>query len=155
MAAQKGRVQSSTVGATTNAGESEGRVKEIPATVGETGVAQPSSSHTAPAAISGATPSLWDPLFNPMAFIEKTLNIVGDMSSLAAVSTDELRRRSLGQELKGLLLNYLLSSRQEQEAMEAKRRMEVVDKNLASIEAEYTAVKEKLGKELEGLKSGP
>ncbi|MCI57569.1 hypothetical protein A2U01_0078820, partial [Trifolium medium] len=37
------------------------------------------------------------------------------MSSLTANSTDELRRRSLGHELKGLLLNYLLSSRQEQE----------------------------------------
>ncbi|MCI68047.1 hypothetical protein A2U01_0089306, partial [Trifolium medium] len=82
-----------------------------------------------------------DPLFNPMAFIEKELHMVGDVSSFAATSTEELRQRSLGHELKGLLLNYLLSSRQEQDVMEAKWKMEIVDKNLASIEGEYTSVK--------------
>ncbi|MCI59691.1 hypothetical protein A2U01_0080946, partial [Trifolium medium] len=56
-------------------------------------------------------------------------------------------------ELKGLLLNYLLSSRQEQEVMEAKMKMEIFYKNLASIEGEYTSVKEKLTKEMEDLKT--
>ncbi|MCI79153.1 hypothetical protein A2U01_0100424, partial [Trifolium medium] len=68
-----------------------------------------------------------------MAFIEKELHMVGDFSSFASTSTEELQQKSLGHELKGLLLNYLLSSRQE-----------IVDKNLASIEGEYTSVKEKL-----------
>ncbi|MCI48438.1 hypothetical protein A2U01_0069681, partial [Trifolium medium] len=64
-----------------------------------------------------------------MEFIEKELNMVGDVSRFAAASTEELRRRSLGHELKGLLLNYLLPSRQEQEVLEAKKKMEVVDQN--------------------------
>ncbi|MCI63008.1 hypothetical protein A2U01_0084265, partial [Trifolium medium] len=44
------------------------------------GVAQPSSSYTAPAATSSAAPSLWDLLFNPMEFIERELNMVGNIS---------------------------------------------------------------------------
>ncbi|MCI56646.1 hypothetical protein A2U01_0077897, partial [Trifolium medium] len=89
--------------------------KNIPAADVGLGVIQPSSSQTAHAATSSAAHSLWDPMFNPMAFIERELNMVGDLSRFAAASTDELRRKSLGHELKGLLLNYLLSSRQEQE----------------------------------------
>ncbi|MCI62005.1 hypothetical protein A2U01_0083262, partial [Trifolium medium] len=46
----------------------------------------------------------------------------------------DLQRMSLGHELKGLLLNYVLSARQEHEVLEAKRKMKVVDKDLASIE---------------------
>ncbi|MCI00790.1 hypothetical protein A2U01_0021812, partial [Trifolium medium] len=98
------------------------------------GVAQPSSSHTAPVTDFGAAPSLWDPLFNPMEFIENEINMVGDISRFSAASTEELRKKSLGYELKGLLLNYLLSSRQEQEVLEAKNKMKVVDENLDSIE---------------------
>ncbi|MCI92337.1 hypothetical protein A2U01_0113633, partial [Trifolium medium] len=41
---------------------------------------------------------------------------------------------SLGHELKGMLLNYVLSTRQEHEVLEAKRKMELVDKDLASID---------------------
>ncbi|MCI41421.1 hypothetical protein A2U01_0062654, partial [Trifolium medium] len=56
-------------------------------------------------------------------------------------------------ELKGLLLNYLLSSSQEQELLEAKNKMAVIDTNLASIEEKYTVTKEKLSKEIEALKA--
>ncbi|MCI53542.1 hypothetical protein A2U01_0074789, partial [Trifolium medium] len=73
----------------------------IPAADKGVNVVQSSSSQTAPATASGTAPSLWDPLFNPMAFIEKELHMVDDVSSFAATSTEELRQ---------------LSSRQEQEA---------------------------------------
>ncbi|MCI61118.1 hypothetical protein A2U01_0082374, partial [Trifolium medium] len=82
---------------------------------------------------------------NPMEFIENVVNIMGDLSSFGGVSTEELQRRSLGHVLKGLLLTYLMSSRQEQEVTEVKNKMKVVDENLAGIEKEYAATKEKLG----------
>ncbi|MCI94265.1 hypothetical protein A2U01_0115563, partial [Trifolium medium] len=41
--------------------------------------------------------------------------MVGDASRFAATSFDDLRRMSLGHELKGMLLNYVLSARQEHE----------------------------------------
>ncbi|MCI65348.1 hypothetical protein A2U01_0086606, partial [Trifolium medium] len=74
--------------------------------------------------------------------------MVGDTSRFAATSSNDLRRMLLGHELKGLLLNYVLSARQVHEVLEAKRKMKVVDKNLASIEERYTATKEKMSKEL-------
>ncbi|MCI56484.1 hypothetical protein A2U01_0077735, partial [Trifolium medium] len=66
-----------------------------------TAAPRPSSSHTAPAAPQGDSPSVWDPLLNPMEFIDKAVNIMGDISSLASVSTEELQRRYLGHGLKG------------------------------------------------------
>jgi hypothetical protein len=41
---------------------------------------------------------------------------------------------SLGHELKGLLLNYALATRQRQELAAAHDKMALVDKNLATIE---------------------
>ncbi|MCI61404.1 hypothetical protein A2U01_0082661, partial [Trifolium medium] len=79
--------------------------------------------------------------------------MVGDITRFAAASTEDLRKQSLGYELKGLLFNYLLSSRQEQVVLEAKNKMAVIDTNLASIEEKYTATKEKLSKEIEALKA--
>ncbi|MCI64684.1 hypothetical protein A2U01_0085942, partial [Trifolium medium] len=55
--------------------------------------------------IPAITPSFWDPLFNPVEFIERQLCMVGDTSRFAATSSDDLRRMSLGHELKGMLLN--------------------------------------------------
>ncbi|MCI78614.1 hypothetical protein A2U01_0099885, partial [Trifolium medium] len=75
--------------------------RHIPAADKDVNVVPPSSSQTAPTTASGFAPSLWDPLFNPMAFIEKELHMVGDVSSFAATSTEELRQKSLGHELKG------------------------------------------------------
>ncbi|MCI44296.1 hypothetical protein A2U01_0065535, partial [Trifolium medium] len=45
--------------------------------------------------------SFWDPLFDPVEFIEKHLDLVGDSSGFSATSSDDLRRMSLGHELKG------------------------------------------------------
>ncbi|MCI67560.1 hypothetical protein A2U01_0088819, partial [Trifolium medium] len=56
-------------GATAAVDELEGGNKDTPAADDGAGVAQPSSSQTAPASTPGAAPSLWDPLFNPMEFI--------------------------------------------------------------------------------------
>ncbi|MCI76585.1 hypothetical protein A2U01_0097855, partial [Trifolium medium] len=74
-------------------------------------VVQPSSSQTAPTTSSSAASSLRDPMFNPMEFMERELNVVGDISRFAATPIDELQKKSLGHGLKSLLLNYLLSSR--------------------------------------------
>ncbi|MCI91926.1 hypothetical protein A2U01_0113222, partial [Trifolium medium] len=68
-------------------------------------------------------------------------------------SSDDLRRMSLGHELKGMLLNYMLSARQKHEVLEAKRKMKVVDKDLASLKEKFTATKDKLSKEIEDLKA--
>ncbi|MCI48850.1 hypothetical protein A2U01_0070093, partial [Trifolium medium] len=76
----------------------------------------------------------------------------GDISCFSAASIEELRQKSLGYELKGLLLNYMLSSCQEQEVLEAKNKMKVVDDNLASIEKRYYETKAALEKEIKDLK---
>ncbi|MCI79518.1 hypothetical protein A2U01_0100789, partial [Trifolium medium] len=52
---------------------------------------QPSSSHTAPATPQGDSPSAYDPLLNHMEFIDKAVNIMGDISSFSSVSTEELQ----------------------------------------------------------------
>ncbi|MCI86466.1 hypothetical protein A2U01_0107747, partial [Trifolium medium] len=46
---------------------------------------------------------------------------------------------SLGYQLKGTMLSYLLSTRQEHELIEAGNKMKVIDDNLGSIEKEYSA----------------
>ncbi|MCI83513.1 hypothetical protein A2U01_0104789, partial [Trifolium medium] len=46
----------------------------------------------------------------------------------------------------------MLSSRQEQEVLEAKNKMKVMDDNLASIEKRYSETKAKLEKEIKDLK---
>jgi hypothetical protein len=45
----------------------------------------------------------------------------------------------VGHELKGLLLNYALETRQKEEVTSANEKMTMVDQNLASIEKEYIA----------------
>ncbi|MCH97723.1 hypothetical protein A2U01_0018719, partial [Trifolium medium] len=150
---RKGRTMGLLTGPDASAGDLGGGDKNIPAADVVLGVVQSSSSQTAPAVTSSAAPFLWDPMFNPMEFIEKELNMVGDMSRFAATSVEDLQKKTLGHGLKSLLLNYLLSARQEQEVLEAKKKIEIVDKNLASIEKTYTATKDKLGKEIEDLKA--
>ncbi|MCI97777.1 hypothetical protein A2U01_0119078, partial [Trifolium medium] len=54
-----------------------------------------------PPAASSASPSFWDPLFNPVEFIERQLCMIGDTVRFTATSSDDLRRMSLGHELKG------------------------------------------------------
>jgi hypothetical protein len=68
--------------------------------------------------------------------------------------TDELLKMALGHELKGLLLNYALATRQKSEVASAKEKAVVVDKNLACIEQDLLATKEKLKGEVAALKTG-
>ncbi|MCI68719.1 hypothetical protein A2U01_0089980, partial [Trifolium medium] len=67
---------------------------------------------------------------------------------------EELRKMSLGYQLKGTMLNCLLSTRQEHELIEAGIKMKTVDENPGSIEKEYSATKERLKKEIKEIKAG-
>ncbi|MCI45052.1 hypothetical protein A2U01_0066291, partial [Trifolium medium] len=60
---------------------------------------------------------------------------------------------SLGYQLKGTMLSYLLSTRQEHELIEAGHKMKVIDDHLGSIEKEYSATKEKLEDDIKNLKA--
>jgi hypothetical protein len=100
----------------------------------------------------GSSP--WDPLFNLELFLERMVDMVGNSSHFNNTPTDELLRMSLGHELKGLLLNYALAARQRSEVAATKEKAAIVDKNLASIEQDLTATKEKLKREMETLKAG-
>ncbi|MCI85620.1 hypothetical protein A2U01_0106899, partial [Trifolium medium] len=68
--------------------------------------------------------------------------------------SEELRKMSLGYQLKGTMLSYLISTRQEHELIEASNKMKTVDDNLGSIEKEYSATKERLEKEIKEIKAG-
>ncbi|MCI68894.1 hypothetical protein A2U01_0090155, partial [Trifolium medium] len=48
--------------------------------------------------------------------------MVGDISRFTSASIEELQKKALGHGLKGLLLSYLLSSRQEQEVSEGRTK---------------------------------
>jgi hypothetical protein len=102
---------------------------------------------------TSTTSSPWDPLFNPELFLEKMVQMTGKSARFNSTSTDELMKMSLGHELKGLLLNYALATRQKGEVAAANEKMVVVDENLAAIEKEYTTTKEKLSDEMEALKA--
>ncbi|MCI70549.1 hypothetical protein A2U01_0091812, partial [Trifolium medium] len=55
---------------------------------------------------------------------------------------------SLIYQLRGTMLSYLLSTRQELELIEANNKMKVIDDNIGSIEKEYSATKAKLEKDI-------
>jgi hypothetical protein len=86
-------------------------------------------------------------------FLEKVLSVTGNSSRFNSTPTDNLMKLSLGHELKGLLLNYALASRQRQEVSLAKDKMALIDQHLAQMEEKYTATKDKFSKELDGLKT--
>jgi hypothetical protein len=106
-----------------------------------------------PVATQAGGSSPWNPLFNPTLFLEKMVDMTGNSSRFNNTPTDELIRMSLGNELKGLLMNYALATRQKQELATANDKMALVDKNLASIEKQYAATKETILAEVELLKS--
>ncbi|MCI54380.1 hypothetical protein A2U01_0075630, partial [Trifolium medium] len=62
----KGRTIPLLTGSTAAPGELGGGDKILPTAAAGLGVVQPSASHIAPVADSGAAPSLWDPMFDPM-----------------------------------------------------------------------------------------
>ncbi|XP_045791284.1 tropomyosin-2-like [Trifolium pratense] len=78
--------------------------------------------------------------------------MVGDMTRFTNTPTEDLRKKALEYEVKGTLLNYLLTNRQEQEVQEAKQKVKTVDDNLADIEKRYTETKTKLEADIKKLK---
>jgi hypothetical protein len=113
--------------------------------------AAPTSPPAADAGISTSSP--WDPLFNPELFLMRMVQMTGNSARFNSTSTDELMKLSLGHELKGLLLNYALATRQKREVASASEKMVVFDQHLATIEKEYTATKDKLSNEMEAMKA--
>jgi hypothetical protein len=99
------------------------------------------------------TSSPWDPLFNLELFLERMVQMTGNSAGFNTTSTDELMKMSLGHELKGLLLNYALASRQREEVLSAHEKMGLVDQNLTKIEKEYAATKDKLNKDIEDMQA--
>ncbi|CAJ2638306.1 unnamed protein product [Trifolium pratense] len=90
--------------------------------------------------------------FDPLEFIERGVTMVGDMTRFTNTPTEDLRRKALEYEVKGTLLNYLLTNRQEQEVQEGKRKVKVVDDHLADIEKKYSETKTKLEEDIRKLK---
>jgi hypothetical protein len=119
-------------------------LQEIKEVVAET-------AHVMASQAGGSSP--WDPLFNPEIFLEKMVDMAGNSSCFNTTPTDELLKMALGHELKGLLLNYALATHQRSEVATAKENEAIIDKNLASIEQDVCATKEKLKGEMEALKA--
>jgi hypothetical protein len=79
----------------------------------------------AEARTGGSSP--WDPLFNPELFLEKMVDMAGNSSRFNNTPINELLRMSLlGHELKGLLLNYALATRQRRKVAAANDKMALV-----------------------------
>jgi hypothetical protein len=98
----------------------------------------------------GASP--WDPLFDPEVFRSKVVDMAGNSARFNTTGSDELARMTLGYELKGLLLNYALASRQRAELSIAKDKEALVEKNLANLEKDVKAAKERCEGDLKTLK---
>jgi hypothetical protein len=96
-------------------------------------------------AVAGASQtggtSPWDPLFDPEAFLARSVDMAGSSARFDSTGSDELMRMALGYELKGLLLNYALASRQRAELAGAKEKEALVEKNLATLEDDVRAAK--------------
>ncbi|KAK2380432.1 hypothetical protein QL285_068131 [Trifolium repens] len=97
--------------------------------------------------IGGASP--WDPLFDPEAFLQ---DMAGNSARFDTTGSEELMRLALGYELKGLLLNYALASRQRAELSNAKEKATLVEKNLVTLEEDVKAAKERCEGDVKALK---
>ncbi|PNX68436.1 hypothetical protein L195_g056167, partial [Trifolium pratense] len=78
--------------------------------------------------------------------VEKTTQKAG------GADKEDLRKKALEYEVKGTLLNYLLTNRHEQEVLEARQKVKMVDDNLADIEKRYSETKAKLEDDIKKLK---
>jgi hypothetical protein len=85
-------------------------------------------------------------------FLARLVDIAGNSARFNTTRSDELMRLALGYELKGLLLNYALASRQRVELATAKERETLVEKNLAILEDDVEAAKEKCEGDVRALK---
>jgi hypothetical protein len=70
------------------------------------------------------------------------VDMAGNSVRFNTTGSDELARMALGYELKGLLLNHALASRQKAELSIAKDKEELVEKTLANLEKDVKAAKE-------------
>ncbi|KAK2435432.1 hypothetical protein QL285_020489 [Trifolium repens] len=98
----------------------------------------------------GASP--WDPLFDPEVFLSKMVDLAGNSVRFNTTGSDELARMALGYELKGLLLNHALASRQKAELSIAKDKEALVEKTLANLEKDVKAAKERCEGDLKTLR---
>jgi hypothetical protein len=98
----------------------------------------------------GASP--WDPLFDPEAFLARLVDMAGNSARFDTTGSEELMRLALGYELKGLLLNYALASRQRAELSNAKEKAALVEKNLVTLEEDVKAAKERCEGDVKALK---
>jgi hypothetical protein len=96
--------------------------------------------------------SPWDPMFDPEAFLSKMVDMAGNSARFNNTGSDDLARMALGYELKGLLLNYALASRQKAELSVAKDKEALVEKNLITLERDVKAAKERCEGDLKTLK---
>jgi seryl-tRNA synthetase len=80
------------------------------------------------------------------------VDMAGNSARFNTTGSDELARMALGYELKGLLLNYALASRQKAELSIAKDKEALVEKNLAAFEKDVKAAKEKCEGDLKALR---
>jgi hypothetical protein len=114
--------------------------------------ASPAVENTIAEASQAGGASPWDPLFNPEVFVARMVDMAGNSSRFNTTGTDEFLRMALGHELKGLLLNYALVSRQRAEIATAKEKEALVEKNLTNLENDVKAAKEKLESDMKSLK---
>jgi hypothetical protein len=98
----------------------------------------------------GASP--WDPLFDPEVFLSRMVDMAGNSARFNNIGSDELVRMALGYELKGLLLNYALATRQKVELSIAKDKEALVEKNLAALEKDVQTAKDKCEGDLKTLR---
>ncbi|KAK2389811.1 hypothetical protein QL285_063376 [Trifolium repens] len=78
--------------------------------------------------------------------------MAGSSARFDSTGSDELMRMALGYELKGLLLNYALASRQRAELAGAKEKEALVEKNLATLEDDVRAAKLRCEGDVKALK---
>ncbi|MCH79513.1 hypothetical protein A2U01_0000263 [Trifolium medium] len=79
-------------------------------------------------------------------------DVTGDSSRFDSIATSELRKLVLSHEVKGLVLNHLLSARHEKEVVNANSKVESMEKAALEIEVSYAAEKGKLSDEISRLK---
>jgi hypothetical protein len=103
-------------------------------------------------AIQAAKSSPWDPMFDPEAFLSKMVDMAGNSARFNNAATDDLARMALGYELKGLLLNYALASRQKAELSVAKDKEALVEKNLVVLERDIEMAKARCEGDIKKLK---
>jgi hypothetical protein len=112
----------------------------------------PAVEETVAEASQSGKSSPWDPMFDPEAFLSKMVDMAGNSARFNSTATDDLARMALGYELKGLLLNYALTSRQRAELSAAKDKEALVEKNLVVLERDVQAAKDRCEGELKSLK---